>query len=98
MRPRHLARGIRLGAPHARRSSPPDGHRRFVTKALYSHLLGEALQFAADAFRDRSRKGSGVPYLTHLLQVCAWVGEYGGDEEQMSAAVLHDYLEDIDPK
>jgi len=36
-----------------------------------------------------------VPYLTHLLQVTAWVGESGGDEDQMIAAVLHDYLEDI---
>ena len=37
-----------------------------------------------------------MPYLTHLLQVTAWVGESGGDEDQMIAAVLHDYLEDID--
>lgn len=36
-----------------------------------------------------------MPYLTHLLQVTAWVGESGGDEDQMIAAMLHDYLEDI---
>jgi (p)ppGpp synthase/HD superfamily hydrolase len=65
---------------------------------LYSPKLGEALQFAADAFRERPRKGSGVPYLTHLLQVSTWVGEHGGDEELMIAGVLHDYLEDIDPE
>jgi (p)ppGpp synthase/HD superfamily hydrolase len=57
--------------------------------------VGEALKFAADAFHDRLRKGSGVPYLTHLLSVATLVMEHGGDEDQIVAAVLHDYLEDI---
>jgi len=61
----------------------------------YSESLDEALAFAADAFRNVRRKASGVPYLTHLLQVAVTVGEHGGDEEQMIAALLHDYLEDI---
>lgn len=61
----------------------------------YSARLDEALALATDAFRTHIRKGSGVPYLTHLLQVMVTVGEYGGDEDQMIAAVLHDYLEDI---
>lgn len=61
----------------------------------YSERLDEALRFAAEQFRFRVRKGSGVPYVTHLLQVCCTVGEHGGDEDQMIAAVLHDYLEDI---
>lgn len=62
----------------------------------YSRRLDDALGLAADAFRTHVRKGSGVPYLTHLLSVMAIVGEHGGDEDQMIAAVLHDYLEDID--
>lgn len=33
--------------------------------------------------------------MTHLLSVMTLVGEYGGDEDQMIGAVLHDYLEDI---
>jgi (p)ppGpp synthase/HD superfamily hydrolase len=61
----------------------------------YTTRLDEALALAADAFRARRRKGSGIPYLTHLLQVMVLVGEHGGDEDQMIAAVLHDYLEDI---
>ncbi len=61
----------------------------------YSERLDEALRFASEQFRFRVRKGSGVPYITHLLQVCCTVGEWGGDEEQMIAAVLHDYLEDV---
>ncbi len=48
------------------------------------------------AFRTRVRKGTRIPYVTHLLSVMCTVGEYGGDEEQMMAAVLHDWLEDID--
>lgn len=64
--------------------------------ALYGPRLGEALAFASDAFVRRVRKGSGTPYLTHLLAVTALVGEHGGDEEQMIAAVLHDYVEDIE--
>lgn len=71
----------------ARRSEAPG--------PCYSERLDEALRFAAEHFRFRVRKGSGVPYVTHLLQVCCTVGEFGGDEEQMIAAVLHDYLEDI---
>ena len=71
----------------ARRSEAPG--------PLYSERLDEALRFAAEQFRFRVRKGSGVPYVTHLLQVCCTVGEHGGDEDQMVAAVLHDYLEDV---
>jgi GTP pyrophosphokinase len=71
----------------ARRSEVPD--------PCYGERLDEALRFAAEQFRFRVRKGSGVPYVTHLLQVCCTVGEHGGDEDQMVAAVLHDYLEDI---
>src|SRR4051812_35149261 len=62
---------------------------------LYGPKIGEALKLAADAFATRVRKGSGVPYLTHLLTVATIVMENGGDEDQIAAAVLHDYLEDI---
>lgn len=58
--------------------------------------MDEALALAAGAFRGRVRKGTGVPYLTHLLQVATWVFEEGGDEEQFIAALLHDYVEDIE--
>jgi GTP pyrophosphokinase len=57
--------------------------------------LTDALAFTAEAFRHKHRKGSGVPYLIHLLYVTALVGEAGGDEDQIIAALLHDYLEDI---
>jgi (p)ppGpp synthase/HD superfamily hydrolase len=67
-----------------------------TTTPQYSPRLDAALALAADAFRTHVRKGSGVPYLTHLLQVMVTVGEHGGDEDQMIAALLHDYLEDVE--
>ncbi len=62
----------------------------------YTERLDRALALAAESFRGTFRKSTKVPYLTHLLAVCASVGEHGGDEDQMIAAVLHDYLEDVD--
>ena len=37
---------------------------------------------------------STIPYVTHLLAVAALVGENGGAEELMIAALLHDAMED----
>lgn len=64
--------------------------------ALYSPRLDDAVAFALDAFRTRVRKGTRIPYATHLLQVMVTVAEHGGDEDQCIAAVLHDWLEDIE--
>ncbi len=62
----------------------------------YSTRVDQALALAAEAFRDRRRKGTDIPYLSHLLQVMVHVAEHGGDEDQLIAALLHDYLEDIE--
>ncbi|HTM19335.1 MAG TPA: HD domain-containing protein [Kofleriaceae bacterium] len=64
--------------------------------ACYSERLDRALALATAAFRHERRKGTAIPYLSHLLQVMVTVAEHGGDEDQMIAAVLHDYLEDIE--
>jgi (p)ppGpp synthase/HD superfamily hydrolase len=63
--------------------------------SAYSARLDDAVALAMDAFRGTRRKGTTIPYVTHLLQVMVTVGEHGGDEDQLIAAVLHDYLEDI---
>ena len=63
---------------------------------FYDARLGEALRFAADAFSRKERKGTGVPYMSHLLAVTTTVMEHGGTPEQCMAAALHDYLEDIE--
>lgn len=61
----------------------------------YGPRVGEALKLAADDFAGVERKGTGRPYLSHLLHVAAMTAEHGGDEDQIVAAVLHDTLEDI---
>ncbi len=54
----------------------------------------EALVFAAQLHREQRRKGSSVPYVSHLLAVAALVIENGGDEDEAIAALLHDAIED----
>lgn len=63
---------------------------------LYDHRMADALALAASAFAHIDRKGSGIPYLSHLLAVTTLVMEAGGSTDQCIAAVLHDYLEDIE--
>ena len=46
--------------------------------------------------RDQVRKGSSIPYVTHLLGVASIVGESGGSEDEVIAALLHDAIEDTD--
>jgi (p)ppGpp synthase/HD superfamily hydrolase len=60
----------------------------------YGEKFGEALSYAAGVHRDQRRKGTQVPYVTHLLAVAAIVGENGGTEDEVVAALLHDAPED----
>jgi GTP pyrophosphokinase len=53
-----------------------------------------ALVYANELHREQRRKGSGVPYVSHLLAVCALTLEYGGGEDEAIAALLHDAIED----
>lgn len=61
---------------------------------LYGVRVGEALAFGAEVHARQRRKGKDEPYLSHLLAVAGLVAHYGGDEEQIMAAVLHDAVED----
>ena len=54
----------------------------------------KAVERACDWHDGQVRKGSGVPYVSHLLAVASLVLEAGGDEEQAIAAMLHDAVED----
>lgn len=53
-----------------------------------------ALVFAAQLHREQTRKGTAVPYVSHLLAVAAIVIEHGGNEDEAIAALLHDAVED----
>ncbi len=65
--------------------------RVIVTPALADAL---ALALAIAGHARQERKGTGIPYVSHLMSVCALVLEHGGDEEQAIAALLHDLVED----
>lgn len=52
------------------------------------------MAYAAEMHREQARKASPVPYVAHLLGVASLVLEYGGDEDQAIAGLLHDVLED----
>lgn len=56
--------------------------------------FAEAVRYAAVAHAGQVRKGTDIPYLSHLLSVAALVLEHGGDELQATAGVLHDVVED----
>ncbi len=53
-----------------------------------------ALLTAAELHAGHVRKGSGVPYLAHLLSVAALALEHGADEDTAIAALFHDAIED----
>jgi (p)ppGpp synthase/HD superfamily hydrolase len=63
-----------------------------------SNRFDQALQYAAWVHAGQTRKDTGVPYLAHLLGVAGITMEYGGDEEQAIAALLHDAAEDYGGK
>ncbi|MBL8978728.1 MAG: HD domain-containing protein [Gemmatimonadetes bacterium] len=50
--------------------------------------------YAVELHGRQRRKGSGIPFMAHLLGVAAIVLEDGGDEEEGIAALLHDAVED----
>ncbi len=53
-----------------------------------------AVDYARIAHAAQCRKGSNIPYLYHLLGVASLVIEFGGNEDQAIAGLLHDTLED----
>ena len=62
--------------------------------AQMTKLFEEALIFTNRLHVEQYRKGTDVPYISHLLSVAALVLEAGGDEELAIAALLHDAVED----
>lgn len=53
-----------------------------------------ALVMATQLHASQKRKGTSIPYVSHLLAVSSLVLEHGGNENQAIAALLHDALED----
>jgi GTP pyrophosphokinase len=61
-------------------------------------ILGErfeqAVCLAMELHREQRRKGTSIPYASHLLAVTSLVLEAGANEDEAIAAVLHDSVED----
>ncbi len=61
---------------------------------MLSERFTEALTYANHLHAKQIRKGSGVPYIAHLLGVASIALEYGAKEDEAIAALLHDAIED----
>ena len=61
---------------------------------ILTHRFDKALGYASEVHRLHLRKGTDIPYLSHLMGVSSLVLEYGGDEDQAIAGLLHDAMED----
>jgi (p)ppGpp synthase/HD superfamily hydrolase len=59
-----------------------------------TNRYAEALELAYELHKHQYRKGTEIPYLSHLLAVSALVMEHGGGEDEAIAALLHDAVED----
>lgn len=54
----------------------------------------QAMAYTRQLHEGHRRKGTEIPYLSHLLQVAGLVLEHGGTEDEAIAALLHDAAED----
>jgi (p)ppGpp synthase/HD superfamily hydrolase len=61
---------------------------------ILSQPFEDALVYAARLHAKQIRKGTTIPYVSHLLGVAGIVLEHGGNEVETIAALLHDAVED----
>ncbi|ULQ55812.1 HD domain-containing protein [Flavihumibacter rivuli] len=57
-------------------------------------IVSRALVFAAEHHQHQLRKGTRVPYMYHLLNVCKILVDHDCDDEVLAAGLLHDVVED----
>lgn len=61
---------------------------------MLTSRFDDAFQYAHELHRDQRRKGTSIPYISHLMAVAGFVLEHGGSEDQGIAGLLHDAPED----
>ena len=61
---------------------------------ILTERFDQALVYTNGIHREHMRKGTSIPYMSHLMSVAALTLEHGGDEDQAIAALLHDAAED----
>jgi (p)ppGpp synthase/HD superfamily hydrolase len=59
-------------------------------------IVSEALLFSTERHLHQFRKGTKVPYMVHLLNVCKILAERDCPDPLLAAALLHDVVEDTD--
>lgn len=57
-------------------------------------MIETAAVFAEKAHRGMFRKGTNIPYITHPMETAVIVSAFTDDPEVLSAALLHDVVED----
>lgn len=67
-----------------------------ANKYIDSSLFDKAILFAVKAHANTERRGKGYPYIIHLMETAEIVASITSDQELLSAAVLHDTVEDTD--
>ena len=61
---------------------------------MLTQRFAQGLELAMRAHDGQVRKGTLIPYVAHPMAVAAIALEYGADEDQAIAALLHDAVED----
>lgn len=61
---------------------------------MLTERFDDALIYAHTLHREQVRKGNGAPYVAHLLAVAGLALEFGANENEAIAALLHDAVED----
>ena len=61
---------------------------------MLTNRLSQALALAIEAHDGQLRKETTIPYIAHPMAVASIALEYGADEDQAMAALLHDAVED----
>jgi len=57
-------------------------------------MVFRAIKFVAEAHQGHYRKGTNIPYISHLMNVMKILCEIGCDKETIAAGILHDVVED----
>jgi (p)ppGpp synthase/HD superfamily hydrolase len=82
------------------RAAPPASTEMQATHKLLKGIwmlterFDGAFRYAHRLPQKQWRKGTSIPYISHLMTVAALVIEHGGDEDQAIAGLLHDAAED----
>jgi (p)ppGpp synthase/HD superfamily hydrolase len=63
---------------------------------LLTDRFARAFSLAWEVHGRQTRKKTGIPYMAHVMSVCALALEHGADEDVAIAALLHDTVEDSD--